>query len=105
MAPETLALRRMSERRRAKLERERKLDLIHAHYGCRTDGAAAKLSGELPCLVLTLWGSDVPCFPIGLLCVACFHEALRRATHVIAPSRAVPTGVLELGADLDRTRS
>ena len=86
------------------LERKRKVDLIHAHYGLPDGWAAAKVSRELRLpLVLTLWGSDALVLPRRVALRSLLSRALRSATHVIAPSRAIADLALELGADADRT--
>ena len=86
------------------LERERKLDLIHAHFGVPDGWGAARLARDLRVpLVLTLWGSDVFVLARRLALRRLLSHALRRANHVIAPSRAIADRALELGADADRT--
>lgn len=104
MAVETLALPVCLRGIVRSLDRERKLDLIHAHYGLPDGWTAAKLSRELRLpLVLTLWGSDALVLPNRVALRRLLSQALRRATHVIAPSRAIADRALELGADADRT--
>jgi glycosyltransferase involved in cell wall biosynthesis len=104
MAAETLALPVALRDLVRSLESERKLDLIHAHYGLPDGWTAAKFSRELRVpLVLTLWGSDALVLPRRLALRSMLSQALRRATHVIAPSRAIADRALELGADAGRT--
>lgn len=104
MAAETLALPVFLKGVVRSLERERKLDLIHAHYGLPDGWTAAKFSRDLRVpLVLTLWGSDALVLPRRLALRRLLSQALRSATHVIAPSRAIADRALELGADADRT--
>ena len=104
MAAETLALPIALRGVVRSLECERKLDLIHAHFGLPDGWAAAKLSGELRVpLVVTLWGSDALVLPRRFALRSLLSHALRSAAHVIAPSRAVADRALELGADADRT--
>jgi teichuronic acid biosynthesis glycosyltransferase TuaC len=104
MSAETLALPVRLRGVVRSLERERKLDLIHAHYGLPDGWTAAKLSRELRLpLVLTLWGSDALVLPQRAALRRLLSEALRSATHVIAPSRAIADRALALGADADRT--
>jgi len=104
MAAETLALPGSLRSVVQSLERERKLDLIHAHYGLPDGWTAAKFSRELGVpLVLTLWGSDALVLPRRLALRRLLSQALRRATYVIAPSQAIADRALELGADADRT--
>lgn len=104
LAAETLALPVALRGFVRSLERERKFDLIHAHYGLPDGWAAARFSRELRVpLVLTLWGSDALVLPRRVALRRMLSQALRRATHVIAPSRAIADRALELGADADRT--
>jgi len=86
------------------LERERTIDLIHAHFGVPDGWGAARLARDLRVpLVLTLWGSDVFVLARRLALRRLLSQALRRATYVIAPSRAIADRALELGADVERT--
>jgi glycosyltransferase involved in cell wall biosynthesis len=104
MAAETLALPVFLKGVVRSLDRERKLDLMHAHYGLPDGWTAAKFSRDLRVpLVLTLWGSDALVLPRRLALRRLLSQALRSATHVIAPSRAIADRALELGADADRT--
>ena len=104
MTAETLALPVALRGVVRSLERERKLDLIHAHYGLPDGWGAARLARDLRVpVVLTLWGSDVLVLARRLALRRLLSQALRRATHVIAPSREIADRALELGADVDRT--
>jgi teichuronic acid biosynthesis glycosyltransferase TuaC len=104
MAAETLVLPVALRGLVRTLERERKLDLIHAHYGLPDGWTAARFSRELRVpLVLTLWGSDALVLPRRVALRRLLSQALRRATYVIAPSEAIADRALELGADAGRT--
>jgi teichuronic acid biosynthesis glycosyltransferase TuaC len=104
MTAETLALPVALRGVVQSLERERKLDLIHAHYGLPDGWGAARLARDLRVpVVLTLWGSDVLILARRLALRRLLSQTLRRAAYVIAPSREIADRALELGADADRT--
>jgi teichuronic acid biosynthesis glycosyltransferase TuaC len=86
------------------LEREREIDLVHAHFGIPDGWGAARIVRRLRVpLVVSLWGSDAVVFPQKLTLRRLLSHALTRATDVIAPSRPIADRAVELGADPDRT--
>jgi len=101
---ETLALPVALRRPTRELRREREIDLVHAHFGVPDGWAAARLAERLRVpLVVTLWGSDVLVLARPRAVRRLLSQTLRRATHVIAPSRPILDRAIELGARPDRT--
>ena len=86
------------------LERERAVDLVHAHFGLPDGWGAARIVRRLRVpLVVSLWGSDVLVLAQRLTLRRLLSHALTRATDVITPSRPIADRAIELGADPDRT--
>ena len=86
------------------LQRERAIDLVHAHFGVPDGWAATQLADRLRVpLVVSLWGSDVLVLPRRRTLRRLLSHTLGRATHVIALSRPILERALELGAHPDRS--
>ena len=101
---ETLALPIALRRPARDLRREHEIDLVHAHFGVPDGWAATRLAERLHVpLVVTVWGSDVLVLARRQAARRLLSHALRRATHVIAPSRPLLDRAVELGAHPDRS--
>jgi len=101
---EALALPVALRRQTRDLRRAREIDLVHAHFGVPDGWAAARLVEQLRVpLVVSLWGSDVLVLPRRRAVRRLLSHALRRADHVIAPSRPILDRAIELGADARRS--
>ena len=104
MTVEALALPLALRRPTRDLRRAREIDLVHAHFGV-PDGWAATRLVERPRvpLVVSLWGSDVLVLAQRRAVARLLSHVLRRADHVIAPSRTIVDRAIELGADARRS--
>ncbi len=103
-AAEALALPVALRRPTRDLRRAREIDLVHAHFGVPDGWAAARLVERLRVpLVVSLWGSDVLVLPRRRAVRRLLSHVLRRADHVIAPSRPILDRAIELGADARRS--
>lgn len=101
---ETLALPVALRRPTRELRRAREIDLVHAHFGVPDGWAAVRLVERLRVpLVVSLWGSDVLVLPRRPAPRRLLAHVLRRADHVIAPSRPIVDRAIELGADARRS--
>jgi teichuronic acid biosynthesis glycosyltransferase TuaC len=101
---EALALPVALRRPTRDLRRAREIDLVHAHFGVPDGWAAARLVERLRVpLVVSLWGSDVLVLARRRSVRRLLSHALRRADHVIAPSRPILDRAIELGADARRS--
>jgi len=86
------------------LGRERRIDLLHAHFGVPDGWAATRLAERLHVpLVVSIWGSDVLVLARGRAVKRLLSHTLRCAMHVIAPSRPLLDRAVELGAHADRS--
>jgi glycosyltransferase involved in cell wall biosynthesis len=104
MTAEALAYPVALKGRVRSLEREREIDLVHAHFGLPDGWGAARIVRRLRVpLVVSLWGSDVLVFPQRRTLRRLLSHGLTRAAEVIAPSRPIADRAVELGADPDRT--
>jgi glycosyltransferase involved in cell wall biosynthesis len=104
MTAEALAFPVALSRPARRLQRERAIDLVHAHFGVPDGWGAARLGRRLRApFVLSLWGSDVLLHSRNPALRHLLSHALRCATHVIAPSRSIVDRAVELGADPART--
>jgi teichuronic acid biosynthesis glycosyltransferase TuaC len=86
------------------IRRVHEIDLVHAHFGVPDGWAAARLVERLRVpLVVSLWGSDVLVLAGRRSPRRLLSHALRRADHVIAPSRPILDRAIELGADPEQS--
>lgn len=86
------------------VRRVHEIDLVHAHFGVPDGWAAARLVERLRIpLVVSLWGSDVLVLAGRRSPRRLLVHALRRADHVIAPSRPILDRAIELGADPEQS--
>jgi teichuronic acid biosynthesis glycosyltransferase TuaC len=103
-AVEALALPVALRRQTRDLRGAREIDLVHAHFGVPDGWAATRLVEQLRVpLVVSLWGSDVLVLARRRAVRRLLSHALRRADHVIAPSRPILDRAIELGADAQRS--